>query len=329
MMSRKRTLFNALRNLYKDPSNEGGQGSIDRLFKAGRQAGVKGLTRKMTKEYLQTEKSYQVHKTFKQKFPRSKILTFAPFDLIEIDIVDKQSIRHYNSNYAYILMVIDTFSKFSWVEALKTKSAKETLAAFKKILARAGRYPDNIRSDQGREFDNYDFVDFVTTNGINFYMSKIGSKTKAAIVERLNRTYLSRLEKYMTQNKTWQWIKVYQKICDAYNRTYHRSIHMKPIDALKEENRSKVFSNLFPDYEKYKFENQPQPFKVGDKVRLQERISIFEKAYKQSYTDDIYVIVDIIKSFKVPRYVVKNLRTNIAEDKSYYAEQLSLVREYG
>ena len=51
-------------------------------------------------------------------------------DLIEI--------KHPRSNYnkKYILAVLDHFSRSAWLEALKTKTADETLGAIKRIFKR-------------------------------------------------------------------------------------------------------------------------------------------------------------------------------------------------
>jgi hypothetical protein len=52
----------------------------------------------------------------------------------------------------YILVVQDVFSRFLWTEATTSKSPEIILAAFEKILSRAGAQPRSCTSDMGTEF---------------------------------------------------------------------------------------------------------------------------------------------------------------------------------
>ena len=45
-----------------------------------------------------------------------------------------------NDGYKYLLVVIDIFSRYGWVQPLKDKTAKEIVSAFDKIL-KEGRIP--------------------------------------------------------------------------------------------------------------------------------------------------------------------------------------------
>ena len=44
-----------------------------------------------------------------------------------------------NDRYKYLLVVIDIFSRYGWVQPLKDKTAKEIVSAFDKIL-KEGRF---------------------------------------------------------------------------------------------------------------------------------------------------------------------------------------------
>ena len=51
-----------------------------------------------------------------------------------------------NNGYKYLLAVIDIFSHYAWVEALKDKTSQEIVNAFDKILSK-GRIPKHLRTD--------------------------------------------------------------------------------------------------------------------------------------------------------------------------------------
>ena len=74
----------------------------------------------------------------------------------------------YNKGIKYLLCVIDLFSKDSWVDPINDKKGASIVNAFKKIISK-GRKPNNIWVDQGSEFYNNSFKDFLNINNIEMY----------------------------------------------------------------------------------------------------------------------------------------------------------------
>ena len=54
-----------------------------------------------------------------------------------------------NNGVTFILLVIDIFSKYIWLQPLQNKSGAETTKAFKAIL-KDGRTPTRLRTDKGK-----------------------------------------------------------------------------------------------------------------------------------------------------------------------------------
>ena len=77
-----------------------------------------------------------------------------------------QSLSKYNNGVKYLLCVIDLFSKYAWVNPIKDKKGTSTVNAFQKIISK-GRKPNKIWVDQGSEFYNESFKDFLKINNIN------------------------------------------------------------------------------------------------------------------------------------------------------------------
>ena len=71
-----------------------------------------------------------------------------------------QSLSKYNKGIKYLLCAIDLFSKYAWVIPIKDKKGASIVNAFKKIISE-GRKPNEIRVDQGSEFYNKSFTDFL------------------------------------------------------------------------------------------------------------------------------------------------------------------------
>ena len=71
------------------------------------------------------------------------------------------------------------------------------------------------------------------------------SDTKAAVVERFNRTLKSRLWQYFSANQTNIYVDVLDRVLAAYNNSYHRSIGMTPVQASEKRNEQLVWSRLY------------------------------------------------------------------------------------
>ena len=68
------------------------------------------------------------------------------------DLADMQLISKFNKGFAFLLCVIDIFSKYSWVVPLKDKKGLRIVNAFQVILDKSGRKPNKIWVDRGSEF---------------------------------------------------------------------------------------------------------------------------------------------------------------------------------
>ena len=74
-------------------------------------------------------------------------------DLWQADLVEMREFADSNEGYNYLLYVIDCFSKFAWIEPLKSKTGVETNKAFERIFEKE-RIPTNLHFDEGKEFYN-------------------------------------------------------------------------------------------------------------------------------------------------------------------------------
>ena len=85
-----------------------------------------------------------------------------------------QSLSKYNKGIKYLLCAIDLFSKYAWVVPIKDKTGTSIVNAFKKAISE-GRKTNKIRVDQGCEFYNNSFKDFlkkITLNCIQHTMKE-------------------------------------------------------------------------------------------------------------------------------------------------------------
>ena len=89
-----------------------------------------------------------------------------PLELLHIDLCGPSFIERIGGN-KYILVIVDDFSRFTWVFFLKQKSeATPKLKLFiKQVEVQLRKVVCNVRSDNGLEFKNKDFEDFLAEKG--------------------------------------------------------------------------------------------------------------------------------------------------------------------
>ena len=267
--------------------------------------------------YLQKNETHSLHRPKRKKFPRRKIMTHYPGQIVQSDLIDMQQFSRVNSGFNYILVVIDCFSKFLWCIPLRTKTAKDTGSGLRSIF-NSMKFPvQTIIFDQGLEYVNSVVQNLLKERGV--YSYHILTKTKASSAERVIKTIKHIIWKIFTHNKNNRWIDILEDLTINYNNTYHKSIKMKPIEVTW-ENRKKVFKTLYPK----------KSFKVhcrlnkGDKVRIALNKNIFDKGFTQNWGKEIFEIVKVFQKHGVCWYRLKDKDGNIYSKQKYF-EQLNQV----
>ena len=138
-----------------------------------------------------------------------------------------QSLSKYNKGNKYLLCTIDLFSKYAWVIPIKDEKGTSIVNAFQKIISK-WRKPNKIWVDQGSEFYNNSFKDFLKINNIEMYSTY--NEGKSVVAERFIRTLKNKIFKHMTAISENVYFDVLDDIVNNHNNTVHRTIKMKPID---------------------------------------------------------------------------------------------------
>jgi hypothetical protein len=269
--------------------------------------------------------AYTMHKPIRYTFPRAKTLVRGIDDEWQVDLVDVQNISGSNSFLKYLLVCIDVFSKYGWVIAMLNKTAPSTKKAFEKVF-KDGRIPRSIYSDAGNEFKG-ECLKYLKDNGIEIYIST--TKNKATVVERFNRTIKEKMYRYFTFNKNQlkgtnlnakRYVEILPKLVESYNKSYHRSIKMAPIDVTI-ENEPIVYKNLYGQHVE-----KIVKFKPGNYVRIVKDKNIFEKGYTASWSPNIYIVDQVLNQVPV-MYRLNEIVNNEKKefDRIFYAEELQRV----
>ena len=255
------------------------------------------LSHKKIKNYLKTIDSYTLHK-------KSRVLSYNPSysryrrQQFQVDLVDIQKLTVMNDNFKYLLMAIDTFTRYGFCEPLKNKQSVTVLEAFQKILQKAKDYPESILSDSGTEFTNKTFLKFCSEKSIKCYRSY--TSMHAPYVERYNRTIKNIIFAFMDGNKTERFIDNLEDLIKIYNTRYHRMIKMTPTEAEKRENHGKVRINMWNYYKKFK--HKMPDYKIGDTVRISNLPSKFQREFEIQNQNEIFVIHSVNSKLPLSLY---------------------------
>ena len=209
------------------------------------------------------------------------------------DLADMQSLSKYNKGIKNLLCAIDFFSKYAWVIPLKDKKGTSIVNAFQKIFAER-RTPNKIWVDQGSEFYNQSFKDFLKINNIEMY-SKF-NKGKSVVAERFIKTLKNNIFTHITTISKNMYFDVLEDVVNKYNNTVHRTIKMKPIN---------VTNDSFAEYNEDSNKRNPKN-KVGDHVRISKYKNIFTKGYSPNWSEETFVI-NKIKNTVPWTYVINDL----------------------
>ena len=101
----------------------------------------------------------------------------------QADLADVSWLASKNDGIKYLLTCIDIFSKYAWVEPLTTKTGKSLVTAFKNIFKSSWK-PLVLQTDQGKEFVNSTFQQFLKAEGIH-YFTTYNEEIKASVVDGL------------------------------------------------------------------------------------------------------------------------------------------------
>ena len=87
-------------------------------------------------------------------------------------------------------MVIDVFSKYGWIRALKDKKGETVTEAFKSIF-KESRKPQYLWTDKGKEYYNKHLKELLDKHNITLYSTE--NEAKSSVVERWNTTMKNKM----------------------------------------------------------------------------------------------------------------------------------------
>ena len=126
-----------INELYFNPKFPASLLSLQKFYREAKKV-IKDLTYRDIVAWSKQSEAYTMHKSARKNFRRERIYTNSIDYLWEIDLVDVSRLKEFNDGYTFLLVCIDTFSKYVWIRPLKKKTGKATVEAFTDIVVAIG-----------------------------------------------------------------------------------------------------------------------------------------------------------------------------------------------
>ena len=100
------------------------------------------------------ELANELHKPIIRKLEKRKVRSPFIDNIWGADLAVMQLISKFNKGFAFLLCVVDIYSKCAWVVLLKEKQGITITNAFQRILVESNRKPNKIWVSKGSKFYN-------------------------------------------------------------------------------------------------------------------------------------------------------------------------------
>jgi len=168
--------------------------------------------------------------------PVKKVMTGHPGELLHMDTVGPSRVMSVGGKW-YVLVIVDDFSRYSWVFFLAAKDeafgyVHDLVLRLKSELPHTVRA---IRSDNGTEFKNDCFDAFCRSQGLEHQYSSPYVPPQNGVVEHRNRTLVEMARTMLDEHRTPRrfWAEAINTACYISNRIFLRALLNKTSYELR------------------------------------------------------------------------------------------------
>ena len=285
----------------------------DKLFNILRtKYGDESPSRRQVADFLKNQEINQLYAPSKGTAKTFKSSMTTPNKILAMDLVDMQKFQL--KGYKYLFNAIDMSTRFIYSVALKNKTDAEVLNGFKKIYNQSK--PKAIRSDNGSEFINQKFKEYLEKNGIKQILGEAGKPQSNGMIERANATIKELIQKSLEINPKFDWIKNLDKLIENINNSNHRVTGFTPNEiqtAFKNDDNVILDSARDKELKIKKGNISKEVYEKGDQVRLHQP----SDKTRQVWSNEIYEIERVYKPkkpYSVYEYKVEGLKDRFKEE---------------
>ncbi|GJS49927.1 retrovirus-related pol polyprotein from transposon TNT 1-94 [Tanacetum coccineum] len=193
-------------------------GTVNKLVKDGLARGIARL--KFQKDHLCSACASGKSKKSSHQ-PKAEDTNQEKLYLLHIDLCGPMHVASINGK-RYILVIVNDYSRFTWVRFLKTKDEAPAaiIKCIKNIQVRLNATIRNVQADNGTEFFNQTLHEFYENVGISHQTSVARTPQQNDVVERRNRTLVEAARTMLIFSKAplFLWAEAINTACYTQNR---------------------------------------------------------------------------------------------------------------
>lgn len=267
-------IYNLLSKIWYNPKF--GFSGPDKLHNVAIKFNPK-ITMNIIKQFIKDQEVAQL--TNKKPLPHiyNTITASSIRDKYQLDIMVYDRFEFHN--YKYIICCIDVYSRYLMTIPLTNRRTQTLIDAVKVIFDKMG-ICNSIYCDN--EFNTIVFNKLFHALDIQPIFSDPNEVHKNSIVERVHYTIARILQRWRLASGRHDWYKILPDITTAYNNTYHKTIHARPIDVF-----------IGKDYNRQLIRRIQYNIKLGDVVRIPIESNMFSKGDKISFSKQLYIVTKI------------------------------------
>ncbi|WVZ93564.1 hypothetical protein U9M48_039534 [Paspalum notatum var. saurae] len=154
--------------------------------------------------------------------PVSQVMTSYPGELLHMDTVGPARVASVSGKW-YVLVVVDDFSRFSWVFFMEFKD--EVFGFVRDLRNESHKAMRAIRSDNGGEFRNSHFENFCRDLSLEHQFSSPYTPPQNGVVERKNHILVEMARTMLDEHRTPRrfWAEAVNTACYIVNRIFLRA----------------------------------------------------------------------------------------------------------
>ncbi|UYV69600.1 hypothetical protein LAZ67_6004053 [Cordylochernes scorpioides] len=194
--------------------------------------GISQMTRLISPQYYWKGMSEDISKTTKAcaicqstKPPRGPTfgelgqlpVATQPFDLVALDTI--AGLAKYGNAKAYLHVVVDHFSRYTWTFPSKSTSITTYQQVIKRVLQDGS--PKRLLTDRAPAFTSPKFRKFLINRNIHPLLTTSNNPQANGLCKRLNATLTGKLRLLHLENPKAAWTKLAKRVTVVYNNTPH------------------------------------------------------------------------------------------------------------
>lgn len=296
------------------------------------------ISRNDVKEYFKKAQVIRMSRVKHVQPIKQSYLPKHSFQQWQIDLMDLQDFSKYNKKYAWVLVIVDIFSKYTYAFPLYQKTGKEIKASLEYLFF-SGDIPQRIQHDNEKTFKSTDVRELFKSMNIEQIVNDSYSPQTNGFVENKIKFIKRMIDSYFQEYRTFQWIAILSRVIYNINNTKHSVTGFTPYEIHRGRSQTVNTPVLLngaddTDAEHNDLAKEQLRQRKARELYIQKTIEQTKTKEQQKKNteqfqigDKVHVPYELKDSSGIKTFVVQ--RTFQGKTHSYSSEQTLTLRKFG